>query len=59
MTFKNIDNDLHFATAVTMFGLILKESKYIIILSWNDIENIAKDHMNTDDYLQNEFLTIS
>ena len=56
--FKNINNDLKFATSVTMFGLLLKGSKYASGTSWIDIEKIAKESINPDDYLQNEFLTI-
>ena len=56
--FKNINKDLRFATSLTMFGLLLKGSKYIDNPSWNDIEKIAKESINADDYLQNEFLSI-
>jgi Ca-activated chloride channel family protein len=56
--FKNINKDLRFATSLTMFGLLLKGSKYFDNPSWNDIENIAKESVNTNDYLQNEFLSI-
>ena len=57
-SFKNLNNDLRFATSLTMFGLLLKGSKYLDNPSWNDIENIAKGSINTNDYLQNEFLSI-
>ena len=56
--FKNINNDLKFATSLTMFGLMLKNSKYASNTSWIDIEKIAKESINADDYLQNEFLFI-
>ena len=56
--FKNINNDLKFATSLTMFGLMLKGSKYASNSSWTDIEKIAKESVNADDYLQNEFLFI-
>ena len=56
--FMNISDDLKFATSLTMFGLLLKGSKYASFASWNDIEKIAKASKNKDDYLQNEFLTI-
>ncbi len=56
--FINISKDLKFATSLTMFGLLVRGSKYANYISWGDIEKIAKDAKNPDDYLQNEFLTI-
>jgi Ca-activated chloride channel family protein len=56
--FKNISNDLKFATSLTMFGLLLRRSKYSSYASWSDVEKIAKESKNADDYLQNEFITI-
>ncbi len=41
-----------------MFGLLLKGSKYASLTSWSNIEKIAKESKNADDYLQNEFLSI-
>ncbi len=56
--FKNINNDLKFATSLNMFGLMLKNSKYAGNISWIDIETIAKESVDANDYLQNEFLSI-
>lgn len=56
--FKYLDNELKFATSLTMFGLLLKGSKYASHASWSDAEKIAKESKNADDYLQNEYLTI-
>jgi Ca-activated chloride channel family protein len=56
--FKSIDKDLQFATAVTMFGLKLKQSKYAKAVDWMDIEKIARDAYNPGCYLQTEFLEI-
>ncbi|MGG9961039.1 YfbK domain-containing protein [Ferruginibacter sp. SUN106] len=56
--FKNIDNELQFATAVTMFGLKVKQSKYIKDADWLQIETIATAAYNQNDYLQTEFLQI-
>ena len=56
--FKNIDKDLQFATAVAMFGLKIKQSKYIKPVDWQDIEKIATDSYDASNYLQNEFLTL-
>ena len=54
--FKSIDKDLQFATAVAMFGLKIKQSKYIKPVDWQDIERIAGDSYDASSYLQNEFL---
>jgi Ca-activated chloride channel homolog len=54
--FKEIDKELQFATAVTMFGLKIKQSKYIKDAEWLDIETIATASYNEKDYLQTEFL---
>lgn len=54
--FKSIDKDLQFATAVAMFGLKIKQSKYIKPVDWQDIERIATDSYDASSYLQNEFL---
>ncbi len=54
--FKNLDNELQFATAVTMFGLKVKQSKYIKDADWLQIETIATASYNPKEYLQTEFL---
>jgi Ca-activated chloride channel homolog len=54
--FNKIDKELQFAAAVTMFGLKVKQSKYIKDADWLDIETIATASYNQKDYLQTEFL---
>jgi Ca-activated chloride channel family protein len=56
--FKNIDKDLQFATAVAMFGLKVKQSKYIKEAEWTDIKRIAAESYNPESYLQTEFLQL-
>ena len=56
--FKNIDKELQFATAVTMFGLKVKQSKYIKNADWNDIRMIATESYNPGSFLQAEFLQL-
>lgn len=56
--FKNIDKDLQFATAVAMFGLKLKQSKYIKHVEWQDIQRIALESYDPKSYLQTEFLQL-
>ncbi|MEO8109142.1 MAG: von Willebrand factor type A domain-containing protein [Ginsengibacter sp.] len=56
VTFQNLKKDLQFASAICMFGLKLRESKYLPQqTNWSDIKNIAADAALKDDYLQNEF----
>jgi Ca-activated chloride channel homolog len=56
--FNNIDKDLRFASAVVMFGSLLRQSKYIPLEAWSLIIPIAKNALNSGDYLQNEFITM-
>ncbi len=56
--FKELDKELQFATAVTMFGLKVKQSKYIKDAEWLEIETIAVDSYDPKDYLQTEFLQL-
>jgi Ca-activated chloride channel family protein len=53
---KNIAPELRFASAVTMFGLILRQSKYLAEAELNDVTTIAGEAMNPRDYLQTEFI---
>jgi Ca-activated chloride channel family protein len=50
--------DLQFATAVTMFGLVLRESANIPSIDLTEIETIGTLAANKEDYLQNEFLQL-
>jgi Ca-activated chloride channel family protein len=56
--FNEIPDDLQFAASLVMFGLVLRKSKYISNVSWNDIEQIGKQSKNKESYLQNEFITL-
>jgi Ca-activated chloride channel family protein len=56
--FKYIDKEFKFATAVTMFGLKVKQSKYIKQVDWLDIYAIAQESYNPQSYLQTEFLQL-
>ncbi|MEP6595275.1 MAG: von Willebrand factor type A domain-containing protein [Ginsengibacter sp.] len=55
---KEICSDLRFASAVTMFGLILRQSKYLSGAELSDVVRIAREAVNPDNYLQNEFLEL-
>ncbi|MGH2566087.1 MAG: YfbK domain-containing protein, partial [Ginsengibacter sp.] len=54
----SINKNLQFATAVSMFGLKLRESKYFPDVDWDVIKNIAVLSATPGDYLQNEFITL-
>jgi Ca-activated chloride channel homolog len=56
--FKQIANPLQLATAVTMFALKLRQSKYMGGADWSDIEIIATAAVDPDNYLQNQFLQL-
>jgi Ca-activated chloride channel family protein len=52
------DSSLRFATAVTMFGALLKQSKYAKDFSFTDTYNIALSAAKKNDYAQQEFLQL-
>jgi Ca-activated chloride channel homolog len=55
--FDSINKDLQFATAVAMFGLKLRESKYFPVdMEWNEIKNIAVASLSPDNFLEAEFV---
>ncbi|MEQ1555131.1 MAG: von Willebrand factor type A domain-containing protein, partial [Ferruginibacter sp.] len=54
----SIENDIKFATAVTMFGLKLKESVYLKKTTWADIKNFAISAVDKNIFLQNDFLNL-
>lgn len=54
--FKQIDRELQFATAVALFGLKIKQSKYIKPVDWLDIYNMAFNSYDPGSYLQTQFL---
>jgi Ca-activated chloride channel homolog len=56
--FSKIDNDYQFAAAVVMFGLKLKQSKYIKDIDWLQIETLATASHNPSNYLHTDFLQI-
>jgi Ca-activated chloride channel homolog len=54
LPFDSIPASLRFASAVTMFGLKLRESQYIPDIDWDDIKKIAVSSQKPGDYLENE-----
>jgi Ca-activated chloride channel family protein len=56
--FKGLDKELQFATAVAMFGLKVKQSRYIKQTDWPEIQRIAEESYDAGSYLQAEFLKL-
>ncbi|MEO6220092.1 MAG: von Willebrand factor type A domain-containing protein [Ginsengibacter sp.] len=57
--FNNLCKNLQFASAVCMFGLKLRESKYLPLeTGWPAVKSIAMESAEKDNYLQNEFITL-
>ncbi len=54
----SIDKELKFATAVTMFALRLKQSKFLGTADWELIKEVAKTSADNNNYLQREFLQL-
>ena len=55
---KEVCSELRFASAVTMFGLILRQSKYAAGAEMNDVARIAREAASPENYLQNEFIAL-
>ncbi len=59
VNFQDLKKDLQFASAICMFGLKLRESKYLPQeTDWSDIKNIAVNSALKNNYLQNEFIDL-
>jgi Ca-activated chloride channel family protein len=57
--FLTLNNDLRLAASIAMFGLKLRQSKFISKeIDWDDILKIATDAYNPADYLQKEFVQL-
>jgi len=56
--FDRLDKELQLATAITMFGLKLKQSKFFPEVDWPTIINIGIASANRTEYLQNELITL-
>ena len=57
--FSSLQKDLQFGTAVAMFGMKLRHSKYMTGKDWWDkIESIALNAYDPNDYLQKEFIQL-
>ncbi len=57
-SFNELPSDLRFLTTVAVFGLKLKNSKYLPEMEWQVLHHMAQSSANKDDYLQNEFINM-
>ena len=58
VSMDSLNQELKFATAVTIFALKLKQSKFYNDQSWSYIKNFAKNAVDQNNYLQKEFLNL-
>ena len=58
IAFSELPAGLRFASAIAMFGELLRKSRYLDQVSWSDITQIARGAQNHDDFLQKEFITM-
>ncbi|MDH7462317.1 von Willebrand factor type A domain-containing protein [Chitinophagaceae bacterium 26-R-25] len=56
--FDQLDSCYRFASAVVMFGSILRESRFVKAVGWNDISMLAASSYDSKDVVQREFLTL-
>ncbi|HTB99580.1 MAG TPA: von Willebrand factor type A domain-containing protein [Ferruginibacter sp.] len=56
--FNGLSKDFQFATAVVLFGMKLRGSKYIDNADWKTIESIAKFCYEPNNYLQSDFMKL-
>ena len=58
-TFNDIDRSYQFGTAIAMFGMQLRQSKFLpATAAWSTIENIAFNSYDPSDYLQSQFVQL-
>jgi Ca-activated chloride channel homolog len=56
--FKDLPKCHQFASAVVMFGSLLRKSKFVKDVSWNDVQEIAAASVANENFSQKEFLTL-
>jgi Ca-activated chloride channel family protein len=56
--FDTTHSEIKFATAVIMFGSLLKHSKYSTTYSYDDILSLLQQCANPDDHLQQDFIAL-
>ncbi len=58
LSFEDADSSLRFATALIMFGGMLKQSNLWQNYNWDDIIKIAKASVKSSSYTETEFLSL-
>lgn len=56
--FDSLSRDYKFASAVVMFGSLIRKSKFVKDVSWNDVLEIANASAARDNYSQQEFISL-
>ncbi len=56
--FSEIPREYRFATAVGIFSLKLKQSKYLPAVPWQYVETLAKENAEPGNYLQQQFVEL-
>ncbi|MDB5206313.1 MAG: hypothetical protein JWR72_1388 [Flavisolibacter sp.] len=56
--FNQLSNPHKFASAVIMFGSLLRSSKFVKSISWSDVVDIAKPAADMKNFSQKEFLDL-
>jgi len=57
-SFEKIDKELQFGCALSMFGMKLRNSKFLPDTEWSEIEKIAQRSYNPEKYMEKDFLTL-
>jgi Ca-activated chloride channel family protein len=57
-SFSELTKCFQFASAVLMFGSMLRSSRFVKDASWHDIYNLASSSADTSNYSQKEFLML-
>ncbi len=55
---NNADSSLRFATSIAMFGSLLKNSVFASNYTWDDVKTMALSGLNTNNVLEQEFVTL-
>jgi Ca-activated chloride channel homolog len=56
--FKEVPSYYRFASSVIMFGSLIRKSKFVKDVSWNELLELATSSAAPDNYSQKEFVTI-
>lgn len=57
-SFSSLSTPYRFASSVLMFGSLLRNSRYVTTIAWNDIIKIAAASVDRRDFLQMEFINL-